>query len=699
VPLLPREGLSQADKPEDLPSSCCVRTFGKKGGGWRLKTGRRHTCAAVALLLSPFRQFGSEPIYGYFLIKLLMLKSIGFIACMWWCACTAQAQDTTRVIAEVTVEAARLKNFTSGQHLQVLDSNLLADGSRNLADILSKNTTVFIKSYGLGSLATPSFRGTGSSHTAVLWNGFNLQNSMNGTADLALITPFLLDEATLLAGASSALFGSGAVGGSIHLNSRPRFARQPLSGSVGLSAGSFGYLGQHGAFRISKRKWETALKFFRHTANNNFTFRNLAEYGAPVQRQQNAALAQWGLSQDAYFRPNERQLLAVRLLHQNSRRQISPSMTTDASQARQSDQATRLAAEWNRSGPKNEQTVRAAFFDEKLDYQDPKVSLTSHSRTKTLFVEAENLYRWGKLQFNSGGHFARYVAQSRNYRQGNSEQTRMAVFQSVKVQNRSQTVVAVVNVRQELYGSRLAPICPSVGLEYLFGRHWVVKGQLARSFRLPTFNDLYWQPGGNPTLKAENGWNAENTWQWQQKSDKQDIDIRITAYTSQVNNWIIWLPTGNFWSPANIARVWARGLESHWRYGYRLAANHQLAVSSAWNVVRSTNKNRTDAEGYNRQLIYTPIWQGNARAEWSWKNWTLAPEGQWTGKRFYTSDNRMSLPAFGIYHLSVQYRYKHKRYSAQVNARAENLFNTGYQLIAWRPMPGRNYSVQLTVGF
>ena len=46
------------------------------------------------------------------------------------------------------------------------------DGS--IADVLSKNSALFIKTYAPGSLATTSMRGMGAQHTAVLWNGINL---------------------------------------------------------------------------------------------------------------------------------------------------------------------------------------------------------------------------------------------------------------------------------------------------------------------------------------------------------------------------------------------------------------------------------------------------------------------------------------------------------------------------------------------
>ena len=48
---------------------------------------------------------------------------------------------------------------------------IAAHETENLADILSKETPIYIKSYGPGSLSTISIRGAGASHTQLYWNG------------------------------------------------------------------------------------------------------------------------------------------------------------------------------------------------------------------------------------------------------------------------------------------------------------------------------------------------------------------------------------------------------------------------------------------------------------------------------------------------------------------------------------------------
>ena len=67
-----------------------------------------------------------------------------------------------------------------------MDSAVLRnDISGSMAQVLSRNSNVFIKSYGRATLSTASFRGTSPSHTQVTWNGMKLNSPMLGMVDFS----------------------------------------------------------------------------------------------------------------------------------------------------------------------------------------------------------------------------------------------------------------------------------------------------------------------------------------------------------------------------------------------------------------------------------------------------------------------------------------------------------------------------------
>ncbi|MDE6862245.1 MAG: Plug domain-containing protein, partial [Alistipes sp.] len=103
-----------------------------------------------------------------------------------------------------------------------MDSLTLKESiSLSVADILTQNTPIFIKSYGRGTMATASMRGTAPSHTKVTWNGMTLNSPMLGMVDFSYIPAYLIDDAALYHGAGSVGVSGGGLGGAVTLSNRP----------------------------------------------------------------------------------------------------------------------------------------------------------------------------------------------------------------------------------------------------------------------------------------------------------------------------------------------------------------------------------------------------------------------------------------------------------------------------------------------
>jgi len=129
------------------------------------------------------------------------------------------AMDTIR-LPEVKLEHNRLQTHSIGTHLVILTPEIIGESSsQKLSDFLVNHSSVYIKQYG--ALATPTFRGTSSSHTLVLWNGIPLNSIANGLLDFSITPVQGFEKIAIVHGGDASVFGSGAMGGSIHLNSIP----------------------------------------------------------------------------------------------------------------------------------------------------------------------------------------------------------------------------------------------------------------------------------------------------------------------------------------------------------------------------------------------------------------------------------------------------------------------------------------------
>jgi vitamin B12 transporter len=627
------------------------------------------------------------------------------------------AIDTTKTLREIEVSTPFVRASNTGNRIQSLDSALLNRYSaNNLGELLNTESDVYVKSYGLGTLATTSIRGGGSNHTAILWNGFNLQNPMYGPQDLSLIQVNFLNEVMVQYGSSGATWGSGAVGGAIHLNNTATF-NKGISVAAGASFGSFGEKQQHATIELSKKRWVTNLKVSNHTAKNNFLFHNLTLPEQPLQQLTNAELKQTSVMNENYFQINDRQKINARFWYQSADRNIPPSMSQGRNVSNQQDESYRVTSEWQRVTEKLLLTARAAHFYETLIYNDSASSMHSVNKSHVTILEGESKFKLTKLDMLS-------ITLNNTYSEASTtdgydihpHQNRLALIASYKIHNLKNSLNGFFNIRQELINPdnhavdtidfvpfKMSPVLTkashpltySIGGEGRFFKKISLNFSVAQHYRIPTFNDLYWAQGGNINLKPESGWGEELGISGRQQIGKLSATLSATVFNRTINNWIIWTPTTfGYWSPDNIMKVWSRGAEYQLKLNYTVK-KITVQVNVMWNYTVSTTE-RTSASfeaSIGKQLIYTPMYKSNANLTIGYKNFNIIYNQKYVGYTYTTSDNAAYLKPYLLANISVSQLFSIAQFKLRVFASVNNAFDNGYQVIQNRPMPGRNYQI------
>ena len=147
-----------------------------------------------------------------------MIKNIISIYFIFLFVNNSQGQSLadTIFLPEVRLFESKISTYNIGNSIQIIRPETLSEGRGiNLESLITNLSSSYIKSYG--ALATPSLRGTSSSHTLVIWNGIPINSNANGLADFSVIYPFNFSEISLVYGGNSSVLGSGSIGGSIHL--------------------------------------------------------------------------------------------------------------------------------------------------------------------------------------------------------------------------------------------------------------------------------------------------------------------------------------------------------------------------------------------------------------------------------------------------------------------------------------------------
>ncbi len=609
------------------------------------------------------------------------------------------------VLDEVQIRASRLSGFSTGNKVWTMDSVIIAESTdQTLADILSRHTTVYIKSYGLGGLATTSLRGSGASHTPVIWNGFNLQSPLNGQVDFSLIPAFLMDEVQLQFGGAGALYGTGAVGGVVHLNSKGKVT-PGVSVGANLGAGSFGRRFQGLHFSYGKEnKWSSSIRTLTQSTDNDFLYDNPAQPGSPTVRQSNAALEQFAILNSSQVRIGARDLLNVGIWYQNTDRQLPPTMTQASSEAFQEDQIFRISAQWKRSMQAASLAFRSALLKEENMFQDPAISLVSLNESLAWMNELElDGALAGNYSWNTGVHWSNFMGKSDNLG-GRVFQNRIAGFGSFKVKTDDESLGGVLSLRQEVFNGRAVPVVPTFGVELIPSRNWLIKGTLTRNYRLPTFNDFHWNESfahGNPELEPESGWSQDITLNYDRRFEGVDFNGSLAVYNSRIRNRILWSPdTLGIWSPNNLLNVRSRGMEVACNFRFNIRS-FKVEFRPRYNYVSSTNQEvRSGNEAsLGKQLIYVPQNNSQLFVALAHSHFKLRYDHSFTGKTYTTTDNSDFILPYNVGNLFLKAEFGLWALDWNITGEIRNIWNHSYQVIAYRPMPLRNYYISLALVF
>lgn len=615
-------------------------------------------------------------------------------------------KDTSvHVLEEVIVPSNRLKNFTTGSKIEELNSVIISQNNNNtLADLLGSQTQVFVKSYSIAGLSSPSFRGTNASQTAILWNGFNLGSPMNGGQDVVLLPVNFANTIKLQFGGAGALWGSGAVGGTIHLNNTPEF-NKGISVNSSSSIGSFGDKQQNIEAGYSNKRFISVTKLFYHEAKNNFSFKNNTGIVKTTQKLNNAEINQKGIMQELYFKLNTSQNLSFRFWYQKNNRNIPASISVSDNKANQRDDAVRTTIEWQRIKTRISYFARTAYFDEKLNYTDPAILLISNSQSKAFIAESEAKINLTELQaINIGINNTYNTALTENYVY-HPTQNRTSLFGSYNIRNTESTLKATASARQEFIFNGKSPFTASLGFQGILAKKMRVRANASKTYRIPTFNDLYWAQGGNPNLLPEEGYSEEIGLGYISSNNKRAIEYEITAFNSNINNWIMWIPgNSGLWSPQNVQKVWSRGIENDLKFYYTIG-KLKFGASGHYQYILTTNEQTAEGQSasLHKQLIYTPINKGLATLSIQYRNFRIAGTYNYVGYRFKNSDNSKKaqdiMDAYHTFNIDLSKAFKVSSMLFKAYFQVNNITDESYQTVPNYATPGRNYQAGFIVNF
>ena len=609
----------------------------------------------------------------------------------------------------------------------------------SIADVLTFNSSIFVKNYGRATLSTVAFRGTSASHTQVSWNGMKINNPMLGMTDFSMIPSYFIDDASLLHGTSSINETGGGLGGSVKLSTVPAsadgFGLQYIQG-----VGSFKTFDEFLRLTYGNAKWQVSTRAVLSSSANDFKYRNhdkkeniydenmnIIEQYYPVETNKSGAFRDFHLLQEVYYNTLKGDRFGLNAWYINSNREL-PLLTTDYSNDtefdnRQREQTFRGIITWDHLRSDWKLSAKGGYiytwmaYDYKRDVGNGIMADMTRSRStiNTIYGQAEGEYYIGKkwlftASLSAHQHFV--TSKDKNiirqdgdkaivgYQKGRIE---LSGAISAKWKPIERMGISLV-LRDEMYGTTFTPIIPALFIDGVICQkgNIVAKASVSRNYRFPSLNDLYFLPGGNPDLKNESGWSYDAGVSFSAgKEGVFTISGSATWFDSYIHDWIIWLPTTKgFFSPKNIKDVHAYGVEIDGKLDWIFAREWKLDIGATFSWTPSINNGEPVSiadQSVGKQLPYVPEYSSSINGRIAWRGWAFTYKWCYYSERYTMSSNDISLtgklPTYFMSNIVLEKNLNFKWADLSLKGAVNNLFNEEYLSVLSRPMPGINFEI------
>lgn len=605
----------------------------------------------------------------------------------------------------------------------------------SIADVLTFNSSIFVKQYGRATLSTVSFRGTGPSHTQVTWNGMRINNPMLGMTDFSMIPSYFIDDASLLHGTSSVNEAGGGLGGLVKLSTAPAaadgFGLQYIQG-----IGMYRTFDEFLRLTWGDERWQVSTRAVYQSSANDYKYRNrdkkinvydedmniIGSY-YPVERNKSGAFDDVHVLQEVYYNTGRGDRFGLNAWYINSNREL-PLLTTDYAddmqvENRQREHTLRSVLSWDHYRNDWKIAAKAGYIHTWMAYdyrRDPgngvMTSMTrSRSNVDTFYGQAEGEYSVGdKWLFTANvslhQHFVKSTDKNIILQEGGKgivgyDKGRIELDGSVSAKWRPTERLGLSAVlREQMYGTKWATI-PAFFADYLLSKrgHVVAKASVSRNYRFPTLNDLYFLPGGNPGLKNESGFQYEAGLSFAVgKEETYTLSGSASWYDQHIDDWILWLPTAKgFFSPVNIKKVHAYGVEAQADLAVALAKELKLGLNGTFSWSPSINEGEPMSpadQSVGKQLPYEPEYSATVTGRLTYRSWGLLYQFCYYSERYTMSSNDItltgSLTPYLMNNLSLEKGFAFRWADLSLKGTINNLFNEEYLSVLSRPMPRMN---------
>lgn len=661
--------------------------------------------------------------------RLIAIAMLGVVARSAFA--NGETQDSVRVhhIQEVVVTSRLISRETipsqtlGGEELKKLNSLSVADALRYFSGLQ-------LKDYGgVGGIKTVNIRSMGTNHLGIFYDGIELGNAQNGQIDLGQFSLDNVEEISLYNGQRSAIFQPASDfgnAGSVYIRTKaPRFMMGRRYNLLVRAK-----YGSSDTFRFSSL-WEQKLS--EHissslstgvlTSSGRYKFRyrrvtedNTVAYDTTAVRHNGDIWAfrieenvRGGIA-DGYWN--------VKAYTYHSERGIPGAIVNNVWRRgeRQWDHNTFGQAVFQKSfGDKfsTKALAKYAYYVTRyVNNDETQIHVDNTYRQQEMYFSTSNVYeilskwsvsmsydfKWNKLNANM-------VDFAFPHRYSNFVSLATALTLS-RIQAQASLVEQVVkdHVKYGASSSSRSTLTPAffVNVYPFESKLLAVRVFAKKSFRMPTFNDLYYADMGNSKLNPESalqydlGFVLNKDWK---QGIVDHFRLQVDGYYNTVHDKIVAYPKGQQfrWTMLNLGKVHIKGVDAMAEVGLEPAKDWKVTARLQYTYQDARDVTDPNTSYYKDQIPYIPWHSGSAILGLSWREWDLSYSFIYSGERYSQQENILynHLQPWYTHDMSVVYHAR--RWSARLDV--NNIFSQDYDVILNYPMPKRNYMLTLEYNF
>ncbi len=608
-------------------------------------------------------------------------------------------KDTIYQLDKVNV-SSKIKNIkeVKGQKEVRLTPDHIVNNPQNLTEILRYNSPIVFRDFGNSGVSSARFRGTSATNTSVLWNGIAINAVGNGQTDFNAISANTADEVSVLSGGASAIYGSGAIGGVVHINDILRFKKEQR----------FHLFSSYGSFQTSTNffktyksngKWtyKVGVGFIR--SENNFPYiddRFKDEDGNRLSNI-NGGFENYSLDVSFGYKFSNNNKLYFYSSAYDSDRSFSAGLPNPSSGTeRNLDRSYRNLLKWKTSFSKFNQVLNIAHVSQEYRYFGNKFSdRFNFGKSRRFLVDYGLSYKVSN-QFKIKYYLQLESTKASTDAIKSKKRHSITNVMGVEYTPTSNTF-AGFTIRNEQNSDFKVPLSLSVVAEQRLLKRVTLKGSFSTNYRVPTLNELFWPAVGNEDLIPETSAQFDVGLNYKSKY----VDVSYTYFNIDLKDKIEWRPRGgsNLWRPLNVESVLNKGFE------FFVMTKIPIANKIIWNT--SINYIQTISENQltGSLLPFIPERMNNFYTELMINRFSLFVQGLSQSFVFRTDDNRrdvqgLFLGSVEVYNIGAKIKLiASKRNDLELSFSTRNVLDEVYYFTNLRPNPGRNFNISINYKF